>query len=109
MLGNTPAVVESTYRHWMPGRGREAVERIAARLDGQLDPLTQPPGQVEHPRPILRAEQPHGVDDLRRPHRQLELLGEQPGDVRRALVDQRPAARSTSWRRRGRAAPARSR
>lgn len=34
MLGNTPAVVESTYRHWLPGRGREAVERHAARLGG---------------------------------------------------------------------------
>jgi len=34
LLGNTPAVVESTYRHWLPGRGREAMERIAARLDG---------------------------------------------------------------------------
>lgn len=34
LLGNTPAVVESTYRHWMPGRGREAVERHAARLGG---------------------------------------------------------------------------
>lgn len=33
-LGNTPAVVESTYRHWTPGRGREAVDRIAGRLDG---------------------------------------------------------------------------
>lgn len=34
LLGNTPAVVESTYRHWLPGRGREAVERHAARLGG---------------------------------------------------------------------------
>jgi integrase len=33
MLGNTPAVVESTYRHWLPGRGRESVTARAARLD----------------------------------------------------------------------------
>jgi integrase len=32
-LGNTPAVVESTYRHWLPGRGRDSVTARAARLD----------------------------------------------------------------------------
>lgn len=31
-LGNTPAVVESTYRHWVAGRGRQSVDRRAARL-----------------------------------------------------------------------------
>lgn len=33
-LGNTPAVVESTYRHWLPGRNRDSVDRRAARLGG---------------------------------------------------------------------------
>jgi integrase len=33
LLGNTPAVVESTYRHWLPGRGRDSVTARAARLD----------------------------------------------------------------------------
>lgn len=33
-LGNTPATVEAKYRHWLPGRGRESVDKRAARLGG---------------------------------------------------------------------------
>jgi integrase len=33
-LGNTIATTEAKYRHWLPGRGREMIERRSARLDG---------------------------------------------------------------------------
>lgn len=32
-LGNTIKTTEDKYRHWLPGRGRESVDRRAARLD----------------------------------------------------------------------------
>lgn len=32
-LGNTIATTQAVYAHWMPGRGRESIDRRAARLD----------------------------------------------------------------------------
>jgi integrase len=34
-LGNTIATTQAVYAHWMPGRGRESVDRRAARLGNQ--------------------------------------------------------------------------
>jgi integrase len=33
-LGNTMKTTEEKYRHFMPGRGRDSVDRRAARLGG---------------------------------------------------------------------------
>lgn len=34
LVGDSPRTVSQTYAHWIPEQGRDAVERLAARLDG---------------------------------------------------------------------------
>lgn len=34
LIGDSPRTVSQTYAHWIPEQGREAVERLGAKLDG---------------------------------------------------------------------------